>query len=94
MMIDLKTDVTYRLPIKNGYLDIRASLDPEYPGLDIEYIDNNESMYDPHTRPRVLIECPKDTNTLRALIWGDADSEDYDTDVEFETASDRLSKTT
>ena len=92
-MIDLNPTATYRLPIKNGYLDIRASQDPDYPGLDIEYIDDKESNDDPHTRPRVLIECPKDTNTLRALVWGDADSEDYDTDVEFETASDRLSET-
>ena len=92
-MITLDPKETYKLPIKDGYLDIRASQDPDYPGLDIEYIDNKEPNDSPHTRPRVLIECPKDTNTLRALVWGDADSEDYDTDVEFETASDRLSET-
>ncbi len=96
-MIEMDKTATYRLPIKNGYLDIRVSQDTEYPGLDIEYIDdneeaeNNEERY--HTRPRVLIECPADTNKLRALIWSNPGSEDYEESVTFETASDRIRKT-
>ena len=89
-MLDMNKTATYKLPIKNGYLDIRASQDPDYPGLDIEYIDDSESKDNYHTRPRVLIECPEDTNTLRVLVWGNPDSEDFDTEIEFETASDRL----
>lgn len=111
-MIDLNRTATYKLPLGDGYLDIRVSQDPEYPGLDIEYIrtcphsvngecelspeenlcrgsesemyacaymGNNES----HTRPRVLIELPKDTGKLRCLVWGDPKSEDYSECVEF-----------
>lgn len=88
-MITMKANAVYKLPIKNGYLDIRVSQDPDYPGLDIEYIDKNESHDEFQTRPRVLIECPKDTDTLRALVWGNPNSEDYDTDIEFKTSSDR-----
>ncbi len=75
---------TYSLKIKDGYLDIRVSQDPEYPGLDVEYISNNEDKGNSlKTRPRVLIECPKDTNVLRALIWGNPDNEDYSDSVDF-----------
>ena len=88
-MVEINKTAIYKLPIKNGYLEIMASQDPNYPGLDIEYIDNAASKEEPHTRPRVLIECPEDTNKLRALIWGNPDSEDYDTEIEFETASER-----
>ena len=82
--ITLDPAMTYSLKIKDGYLDIRVSQDPEYPGLDIEYIANNEDKgSELKTRPRVLIECPKDTNVLRALIWGNPDNEDYSDSVEF-----------
>jgi len=93
-MITLDPKETYKLPIKNGYLDISVSQDPDYPGLDIEYVDDKESEEfaddNIHTRPRVLIECPNETGNLRALIWSDTKSEDYNTRIEFETASDRL----
>ena len=95
-MITLDPKETYKLPIKDGYLDISVSQDPDYPGLDIEYVDNKDKeAFEKEimcTRPRVLIECPHDTNTLRALVWGNPDSEDYSTNIEFETVSDRLSK--
>ena len=84
--ITLDPSKIYKFPIKNGFLDIRASLDPDYPGLDIEYIDAKENVQALHTRPRVLIECPKDTSKLRALVWGDPKSEDYSDSVDFETA--------
>ena len=90
-MITLDQKATYRLPIKNGYLDIRASQDPEYPGLDVEYVDDLEDAASspiPRTRPRVLIECPSETNTLRALIWDDPKSEDYSISTDFSTVSD------
>ncbi len=89
-MIELRSEAIYKMPVKNGYLDIRMSQDPDYPGLDIEYIDDSENKEEAHTRPRVLIECPKESNKLRTLIWGNPKSEDYDTEVEFETASDRI----
>lgn len=83
-MMTLDPTKTYKLPIKNGYLDIRVASDPDYPGLDVEYIDDNEKSMPPHTRPRVLIECPKHTNKLRTLVWGNPKSEDYSEEVEFE----------
>ena len=92
-MITLESNKIYKLPIKNGYLDIRVSVDPDYPGLDIEYIDNNESKMDfsedYFTRPRVLIECPKDSNQLRTLVWDNPRSEDYNSEITFETLGDR-----
>ncbi len=85
-MREIEKGAIYRLPIKNGYLDIRASLDPDYPGLDIEYIDEktNWEANPKQSRPRVLVECPKDTNILRALIWNDPDKEDYQEEVDLE----------
>ncbi len=85
-MLELDKKETYKLPIKNGYLEIIASQDPDYPGLDIEYI---EEYHDTYTRPRVLFECPKDTDILRCLVWDNPTSEDYSTKAEFDTASDR-----
>ena len=80
---ELQGTERYTLSIKNGYLDISVSQDPNYPGIDIEYVDNDEASMSPQTRPRVLIECPKDTNILRALVWGDPKSEDYSDKIEF-----------
>ncbi len=78
-MKELEKGVIYKLPIKNGYLDIRVSIDSNYPGLDVEYIDESEEWKDKPmaSRPRVLIECPEDTKELRALIWNNLDKEDY-----------------
>jgi hypothetical protein len=88
-MIDLEPGKTYRMPIKNGHLDIWVSSDPDYPGLDIEYIDDGEAetglSEDYFTRPRVLIECPKDSDRLRTLVWSNPRSEDYNSEIIFET---------
>lgn len=70
------TALTVKIP--NGKLMLNTVLDPLYPGLDIEYIaDNEDENTDVLTRPRVLIEKPRDTKTLAAMIWGDRNSEDY-----------------
>ena len=85
-MIELTPGKTYKLPIKNGYLEIIASADPDYPGLDVEYKSDNERNIPDnqlHTQPRVLIECPKNTDMLRCLVWGDAKQEDYTECIEF-----------
>ena len=70
------------LPIGNGYLDIRASVDPDYPGLDVEFIPDNETDGTYRTRPRVLIERPNGEG-LRVLVWADPRSEDYSDEIEF-----------
>ena len=41
--IELDPTKMYAIPIRNGFLDIRVSQDPDYPGLDIEYISDKES---------------------------------------------------
>lgn len=84
----LKPGVDYTVPIKEGYLNINVSMDPDYPGVDIEYIPNNGTSV-PCTLPRVLIEAPVDDATgkpgkLRALIWNNPNGEDYTEKVEFE----------
>lgn len=98
----IKLDPTkmYAMPIRNGFLDIRVSQDPDYPGLDIEYISDKESELPREeimTRPRVLIENPnpdeediKNTD-LRVLIWGRKDSEDYTDKIVFDDV-DRSTK--
>lgn len=89
--IPLEPNKIYGIPLHNGYLRIDVSCDPNYPGLDIEYIDNQESNGEqiPATRPRVLIEAPVDestgkSNNVRALIWGDIKNEDYSDAIEFD----------
>lgn len=66
--------------LQNGWLVATASQDLDYPGIDIEYVadlDNGQNL----SRPRVLVECPKETNELRALIWDNPNSEDYTEDI-------------
>ena len=75
-------DRVTKLPIGNGYLDIRASVDPDYPGLDVEFIPDNETDGTYRTRPRVLIERPNGEG-LRVLVWADPRSEDYSDEIEF-----------
>jgi len=53
MTIELKPEKIYKLPIKNGYLDIRVSLDPDFPSIDIEYISRKEK--DTHANQPVLV---------------------------------------
>ncbi len=89
MYKQLKQDVTYRVALGNGVLQIKATNDPLYPGVDIEFVPNNESSDELVTRPRILIEAPLDPDTneyenLRALIWGRADSEDYTDKITFD----------
>lgn len=69
--------------VPGGKLNTTIVGDDVYPGMDIEYIPDDETEDDPLTRPRVLIEKPVETNKLRALIWADKDSEDYSHEIEF-----------
>lgn len=66
-----------QIRLGNGYLVATISADPDYPGIDVEYVDDNEKETD-LSRPRVLIESPIDDNgAIRALVWNDSESEDY-----------------
>lgn len=87
--ITMEPGKSYILPIKEGHLDTTVSLDPTYPGIDIEYIPNKEDELkndELWTRPRVLIENKEDT--LRAVIWGDPHKEDYTEAVNFTCIDD------
>jgi len=64
-----------KVKVNGGYLVATATPDNMYPGIDIEYIaddDGGEHV----SAPRVLFEFPKD-GELRALVWTDKDNEDY-----------------
>lgn len=74
MSIDVK--------VKGGELIATKSSDPEYPGVDIEFVADNDNG-DNLSRPRVLFEFPKD-GKLRVLVWADKDSEDYTHEIEFD----------
>jgi hypothetical protein len=59
-----------------GRLNVAESMDPDYPGVDVEL----ESSADDEcaSRPRVLIEyTEEDENVLRVLVWANKDDEDY-----------------
>jgi hypothetical protein len=88
-IMKLDPNMIYRMPIKDGFLEINMSCDPNYPGLDIEFIPNDESETEAYTRPRILIEAPYDKETgayepLRAYAWTDAGNEDYTHKIDFE----------
>lgn len=74
--IELTPGNDYRLPIRDGFLDISISADPNYPGIDIEYVSENEDE-NSWTRPRVVVENDNSENELRCLVWADRASEDF-----------------
>lgn len=71
-----------KVSVKGGYIRANASEDPDYPGIDVEFVSDND-VGETLSRPRVLFEKPVDDN-LRALIWDDADNEDYTKEIVFE----------
>lgn len=81
--IELEKGKIYEIPLTNGYLRIDVSQDPDYPGVDIEFISDKESE-SIKTNPRVLVEENKeDDNKLRVLVWADKNKEDYTDQISF-----------
>lgn len=68
--------------IDGGFLVASKSCDPDYPGIDIEFVADEESE-DILSRPRVLVEKPLD-GKLRILVWNDKKCEDYTDEIELE----------
>ena len=66
--------------VEGGYLRADKSKDPDYPGIDIEFISEQKNGHN-LSRPRVLIEKPCDSHVLRALIWNNPASEDYTKEI-------------
>ena len=56
---------------------VAYTAEPLYPGIDIEYIADDEDENTEETRFRILVEKPCDTKTLSTMIWNDKHSEDY-----------------
>ena len=67
--------------VEGGYLRADPSQDPDYPGIDIEFIADSEPD-DSVSRPRVLFEKPID-GRLRVLIWNNPKNEDYEEEIVF-----------
>ena len=70
--------------VNGGILKAEPSQDPDYPGMDIEFIPDNGNH--DGTYPRVLLETPRDGegfDPLRCLVWADKDSEDYTNEICF-----------
>lgn len=67
---------------KGCFETIEYSNSEDYPGLDIEFIPENEDeIYG--TNPRVLFECTPE-GKLRLLIWDDKNNEDYTKEIVFD----------
>ncbi len=71
-----------------GYFEVMLGCDPNYPGVDVEFISSNDDSKNKASRPRVVFEYPKDGG-LRMLIWADRDSEDYTDIIEFDKNGNR-----
>jgi hypothetical protein len=77
-----KQEETLRVKVEGGYLYATISGDIDYPGICVEFVadnDNGEKL----SRPTVLVEKPVGDD-LRALVWSDADDEDYTTEIIFD----------
>lgn len=67
--------------VEGGYFRADPSSDPDYPGIDVEFIADDESN-NILSRPRVLFEKPSG-GCLRALVWSNQNSEDYEEEITF-----------
>lgn len=70
-----------KVKTKGGYLCATDSGDINYPGIDIEYVADQEDE-NIKSRPRIVFEYPQE-GRLRVLIWEDKDSEDYTREIIF-----------
>lgn len=79
--VDKSSPSGIKVRLRSGWLVATAATDSDYPGIDIDYIDDTE---DPEalSRPRALFEEPKD-GELRLLIWEDSKDEDYTREITF-----------
>lgn len=71
-----------RFQTEHGTWDIMESADPDYPGLDIEFEQDNVDKQPPFTKPRCVIEFPNAScDKMRILIWANPNSEDYTNEI-------------
>ena len=72
-----------RVKVDGGVLIATKCADSHYPGIDIEFVPDNDEEDDVLTRPRILVERPNG-GQLVAMIWGDRMSEDYSDKIVFD----------
>lgn len=75
--------IEFEVRLPSSVIDGNISCDPEYPGIDLEYVPPFENEENPTTRPRVVMEMPSSTRELSAMIWSDPNSEDYSRKIVF-----------
>lgn len=68
--------------VEGGRLVATANADPNYPGIDVEFIPSNDNGEEGVSNPRLLMEKPMG-DELRALIWGNKNVEDFTAKVKF-----------
>ena len=59
---------------KHGKLIATEAGDPDYPGIWLEYVDNEDNGQN-LSRPQVLMEQEAETGNIRLLIWDDPKNE-------------------
>ena len=77
-----KSEETLKVKVEGGYLYATISGDIDYPGICVEFVADNDNC-EKLSRPTVLVEKPVGDD-LRALVWSDADDEDYTTEIIFD----------
>lgn len=71
-----------KIKVKGGYLRAIESGDPEYPGIWVEFVSNDDNGKN-LSRPQALMEIDPNTNKPRLLVWDDPNNEDYTKEIEF-----------
>lgn len=69
--------------VPGGFIRATACIDPDYPGIDIEFVPDKNGNPEALSLPRVLFEKPVEDGKLRAIVWGDEMKEDPTLKVEF-----------
>lgn len=64
------------VPMLDGKLIADVSTDPDYPGIDVEFVSDKDNGTD-LSRPRVLIEQAPEEG-VRVLIWNNPKSENFE----------------
>ena len=70
-----------QVDVEDGIIRATVSTDPDYPGIDVEYIADYEHPL-AMSRPRILMEKPKGEE-IRTLAWEDKNKEDYTSEINF-----------
>lgn len=69
-----------RVKVEGGYLLATANYDPDYPGIDVEFVPDMPAGEETLSLPRVLMEKPSN-GCLRALVWENPQSEDFTKEI-------------